>query len=316
MEPDDSLNMRDEHLSTIPEKESNKVIKASVEDLIPIPSESEDTSDNDCKCDLPFCDDSFPLGILGGNSVTFSNPLFNANDDFTSSDDESLLEEDDIESKDFYVSNLDEQGLLVTHLSELNEDECFDPGGNEIEACLTSDSIPPEIDDADFDLEGDILLLEKLLSDDTPSPIPPKELYFEDLKVIKSSIDIPPDFEDDYYDSEVDIIYLENLLIKYTTHNLPPKVFLDIDPKSLNDEPDFDDLKNMVKVFDPGIHEKKFSLIYVKLPFEDRHYFSFTFAIKFFLPYLTYSVNSPFLLSSGSEDTILTLASLLLISIL
>ncbi|GKC76570.1 reverse transcriptase domain-containing protein [Tanacetum coccineum] len=33
----------------------------------------------------------------------------------------------------------------------------------EIEACLTSDLIPPGIDDADFDPEGDILLLEKFL---------------------------------------------------------------------------------------------------------------------------------------------------------
>ncbi|GJV69340.1 reverse transcriptase domain-containing protein [Tanacetum coccineum] len=44
----------------------------------------------------------------------------------------------------------------------------------EIKACLTSDSIPPGIDDADFDSEGDILLLEKLLNDD-PSIIPPCE---------------------------------------------------------------------------------------------------------------------------------------------
>ncbi|GJR71049.1 hypothetical protein Tco_0083414 [Tanacetum coccineum] len=39
--------MGDEHLSTIPEKESDEVIKSSVEDLVPILSESEDTSDND-----------------------------------------------------------------------------------------------------------------------------------------------------------------------------------------------------------------------------------------------------------------------------
>ncbi|GJY37942.1 hypothetical protein Tco_0424306 [Tanacetum coccineum] len=254
MEPEDSLNMGDEYLSTIPEKESDEVIKSSVEDLVPIPSESEDTSDNDSECDLPFCD----------NPVTFSNPLFDSNNDFTSSDDESLPEEDvqeenfkiysnplfefddkyissdvnplfnevleDIESKDSYVSNLDEQALLVTHLSELNEDECFDLGGDEIEACLTSDSIPPKIDDADFDSEGDILLLKKLLSDDTSSPLPSKELYFADLKMIKSSIDTPPDFKDDYYDSEGDIIYLESLLIKDTTHNLPLEVFLDFAP--------------------------------------------------------------------------------------
>ncbi|GKE04070.1 reverse transcriptase domain-containing protein [Tanacetum coccineum] len=42
----------------------------------------------------------------------------------------------------------------------------------EIEACLSSDSIPPRIDDADFDLEGDICHLENLLNDD-PSSLPP-----------------------------------------------------------------------------------------------------------------------------------------------
>ncbi|GJY33894.1 hypothetical protein Tco_0418363 [Tanacetum coccineum] len=328
MEPKVSLIMRDENLSTIPKKESDEFIKSSVEDLVPILSESEDTSDNDSERDLPFCD----------NSVTFSNPLFDVNDDFTSSDDESLPEEDvskenfkiysnplfefddeyissdvnpffnkvleDIESKDSYVSKVNEPDLLVTPLSKLNEDECFDPSGDfvleEIEACLTSDSIPPGIDDDDFDPEGDILLLEKLLNDDPSSLLPTKELNCEELKVIKSDVSL--DFEDDYYDSEGDIIYLESFLIKDTTHTLPPKVFLDHDLKSLNNKPD--NLKSMVKVFDPGIWEKNFSPTYVKLPFEDRHYLSLTFVIRIFLPYLTYSMDSSFCLSSGSEDII------------
>ncbi|GKC74768.1 hypothetical protein Tco_1120651, partial [Tanacetum coccineum] len=110
------------------------------------------------------------------------------------------------------------------------------------------------------------------------------------------------DFEDDYYDSEGDIIYLESLLIKDTTHNPPPEVFLDHDPRSLKDEP-ANNLKSMVKVFDPRIHEKTFSPTYVKLPFEDRHYLSLTYVIQIFLPYFTYPVESPFLLSTGSEDT-------------
>ncbi|GJU02435.1 hypothetical protein Tco_1112773 [Tanacetum coccineum] len=313
MEPEDSLIMGDENLSTIPEKESDEFIKSSVEDLVPIPSESEDTSDNDSECDLPFCDDSFPLDILGGNYVTFSNPLFDANDDFTSSDDESLPEEDVpkenfkiysnplFEFDDEYISS-DVNSLF----NELNEDECFDPGGDfvleEIEVCLTSDSIPPGIDDDDFDPEGDILLLEKLLNDDPSSPPPPKELNFEELKVIKS--DVSTNFEDDYYDSEGDIIYLKSLLIKDTIPNLPPKVFLDHDLRSLEDEPDKDDLKNIVKVFDPGIWEIFFSPTYVKLPFEDRYYLSLTYVIRIFLPYFTYPVDSSLPLSSGSEDTI------------
>ncbi|GKA71865.1 hypothetical protein Tco_0778081 [Tanacetum coccineum] len=44
IKPEDSLIMGDEHLSTIPETESDEVIKSSVEDLVLLPSESEDTS--------------------------------------------------------------------------------------------------------------------------------------------------------------------------------------------------------------------------------------------------------------------------------
>ncbi|GJV59261.1 reverse transcriptase domain-containing protein [Tanacetum coccineum] len=65
----------------------------------------------------------------------------------------------------------------------------------EIEACLTNYSIPLGIDDVDFDPEGDLLLLEKLLNDDPSSPLPPKELHFEELKTIKSYIDDPSELE-------------------------------------------------------------------------------------------------------------------------
>ncbi|GKA37768.1 hypothetical protein Tco_0724333 [Tanacetum coccineum] len=315
LEPNDSLIIGEENLSNIPEKESDEFIKSSVEDLVPIPSESEDTSGSDSECDLPSCNNFSPINVSKEKSMTFSNPLFDSNDNFTSSDDESLSDEDvpkdnvkiysnplfkfddeyissdvnplfdevleDIESEDFYVSKLDKPNLLVTPFSKLNEDECFDTGGDfileEIEACLISDLIPPRIDDDDFDPEGDILLPEKLLNDDPSSPLPSKELNFEELKEIKSNVST--DFEDDYYDSEGDIIYLESLLIKDTIPNLPPKVFLDHDLKNLKDEPDNKDLKNMAKVFNPGIQEKTFSPTYVRLPYEDRHYLSLTYVI-------------------------------------
>ncbi|GJS34773.1 hypothetical protein Tco_0533155 [Tanacetum coccineum] len=163
---EDFLIMGDENLSTIPEKKSNKVRKSSVEDLVLIPSESGDTSKNYSECDFPFCD----------NSVTFSNPLFDANDDFTSSDDESLLEEDDIENKDSYVFNLDNPALLVTPLSDANEDECFDPGGDidEIDAFLVID-VSTDIEDGYHDSEGDIIYLECLLTNDTIHNLPPED---------------------------------------------------------------------------------------------------------------------------------------------
>ncbi|GKB94572.1 hypothetical protein Tco_0980709, partial [Tanacetum coccineum] len=207
--------------------------------------------------------------VSNENFKIYSNPLFEFDDEYISSDVNPLFNEvlKDIESEDSCVSKLDESDFLVTPLSKLNEDECFDPGGDfileEIKACPTSDSIPSRIDDDDFDPEGDILLLEKLLNDDPSSHLPPKELNFEKLKVIK--FDVSTDFKDDYYDSEGHIIYLESLLIKDTILNLPPEEFLDRDPRSLEDEPDKDDLKNIVKVFDPRIHEKVISLTNVRL---------------------------------------------------
>ncbi|GKF14064.1 hypothetical protein Tco_0055526 [Tanacetum coccineum] len=93
-ETEDSLIMGDEHLNTIPEKKSDEVIMSSVEDLVPIPSKSEDTSGSDSDCDLPMCDDFSPINVYEEKSVTFSNHLFDSNDDFTSSDDESLSDED------------------------------------------------------------------------------------------------------------------------------------------------------------------------------------------------------------------------------
>nr|GEU39694.1 zinc finger, CCHC-type [Tanacetum cinerariifolium] len=53
-EPDNSLSMGDEHLSTISKTKSDKVIKFSVEDLVPILSESEGILDN--MSDVPFSD--------------------------------------------------------------------------------------------------------------------------------------------------------------------------------------------------------------------------------------------------------------------
>ncbi|GJU76458.1 hypothetical protein Tco_1273528, partial [Tanacetum coccineum] len=275
MEPEESLNMGDEYLSIILEKESDEFIKSSVEDLVPIPRESKDTTDSD-KDD----DESLPKeDVPKENFKIYSNPLFEFDDEYISSDVNPLFNEvlEDIGSEDSYVSKLDEPDLLVTPLSKLNEDECFDPGGyfilEEIKACLISDSIPSGIDDDDFDLEGDILLLEKLLNDDPSSPLPPKEYNFEELKVIKSYVST--DFEDDFYNSEGDIIYLESLPIKDTIPNLPPR-----------------------------IQEKIISPTYVRLSFEDNHYLSLTYVIRICLPYLTYSMDSSFLLSSGSEDTI------------
>ncbi|GJU80487.1 hypothetical protein Tco_1282852 [Tanacetum coccineum] len=176
------------------------------------------------------------------NMKIYSNPLFEFDDEYISSDVNHLFDEvlEDIECKDSYDSNLDESTFLVTPLFDSNEDEFFAPG---------------DIDEIDAFLD----------------------------------VDISTDIEDGYHDSKGDIIYLESLLNNDTIPYLPPEVFLDHDPNNLKDEPD---LKSIVKVFDPEIHEKTISPTYVSLPFEDRHYLSFTYVIRIFLPYFTYPVVS------------------------
>nr|GEW57430.1 reverse transcriptase domain-containing protein [Tanacetum cinerariifolium] len=80
----------------------------------------------------------------------------------------------------------------------------------EIEACLTSESIPSGIDDTDLDLEGDIRLLEELLNNDPSlSPLPLKELNVKEIKTVKSSMDEPPELELKELLSHLEYAYLE-----------------------------------------------------------------------------------------------------------
>ncbi|GJY75656.1 hypothetical protein Tco_0480772 [Tanacetum coccineum] len=146
-EPDDSLIIGDEHLRTIPEKESDELIKSSVEDLVPIPSESEDTSRSDSECILPSCDDFSPINVYKNKSVTFSNPLFDSNDDLTSSDDESLFDEDVLEDNFKIYSNplfeFDDEYIS----SDVNPlfDEVLEDIYDDVELLLHRDSSTPMI---------------------------------------------------------------------------------------------------------------------------------------------------------------------------
>ncbi|GKD55978.1 hypothetical protein Tco_1289365, partial [Tanacetum coccineum] len=296
-EPADSLSMGDKHLSTIPEMELDKVIKSSVENLVPSPSESKDKSDG--KCDLPLCDDS-----PRSNHVTSSNPLFDSNEDFTLSDNESFSEED-VPMENFKIfSNplfdLDKE-IISTKVNpicnEVLENISID-SSSKIDSLLDEfageltllKSIPPRIDEAKFDSEGDTSLIERFLYDNS-SLRPPKELNMEnsiefvppshipvaDSDPFMEEIDlflasdgsIPPGIDSDYSDFEGDNLFLERLL-----HD---------DPIPLPDIP---------------------SPTLLTFPFEDHHDLDFTCVIRVFLPFFTYSVTSLFLLSSGSEDTI------------
>nr|GEW87934.1 putative HVA22-like protein g [Tanacetum cinerariifolium] len=85
-EPDNSLSMRDKHLDTILVTKSDEVIKSSVENLVPIPSESEGIPDT--MCDVHLVNNPTPLETKDHFEI-----VINSNDDYSSSDDDSLYYE-------------------------------------------------------------------------------------------------------------------------------------------------------------------------------------------------------------------------------
>nr|GEX54496.1 hypothetical protein [Tanacetum cinerariifolium] len=161
--------MGDEHLDTILEKESDEFIKSSVENLVPNPSESEDLSNIKSECDVPVCDDF----------TTFSNLLFDADDNFSSSDDESFSDED--VPKEIYLNPLFDEEII----SIKTDSHHFNDESDLIESLLNQDyliisspkidslleefsgklahinSIPSGINEADFDPEEEIRLVKK-----------------------------------------------------------------------------------------------------------------------------------------------------------
>nr|GFA66316.1 hypothetical protein [Tanacetum cinerariifolium] len=123
--------MRDEHLSTIPETESDVVIKSSVKNLVSIPSVYEVTSNNESECDVPVKDESSLI------FTTFSNPIFDYNDDLTSSDDE-LLSKEDMEDFKVYSNPLFDN-------EEINSDKidphCFNAESDFVESLSNRDTL-------------------------------------------------------------------------------------------------------------------------------------------------------------------------------
>ncbi|GJR62977.1 hypothetical protein Tco_1505139 [Tanacetum coccineum] len=119
-EPDNSLSMGDEHLDTIPTTESDEVIKSSVEDLVPIPSESEGIPDK--MCDVPLCENTTPLNALNEHSEI----VVNSNDDNSSSDDDSTYGEDieyvDASPPDVEIVSLEVVEIVDPEVGRINDD--------------------------------------------------------------------------------------------------------------------------------------------------------------------------------------------------
>nr|GEV24255.1 hypothetical protein [Tanacetum cinerariifolium] len=159
----DSLSKRDEHLSTIPEKESDEFINSSVENLVLNPIEFEDLSDIESESDVPVCDDF----------ITFSNSLFDADDNFSSSDDESFSNED--VPNEIYSNHLFDEEIISIKIDPHH----FNFSGE----LAHMNFILSGINETDFDLKEEIRL-------DNSSPRPLKEPNSKNSDAVIESLSI------------------------------------------------------------------------------------------------------------------------------
>ncbi|GJS13653.1 hypothetical protein Tco_0408125 [Tanacetum coccineum] len=112
-------------------------------------------------------------GVHEENFQVYSNPLFEFDDNFNSSNVNPLFNEMVEENENSNVSNSDEPVLLNTPLSD--KVECSDPEVDidEIDAFLAME-VSSNFEEGYFDSEGDVIFLENLLSDDTTHNIAPE----------------------------------------------------------------------------------------------------------------------------------------------
>nr|GEW86665.1 hypothetical protein [Tanacetum cinerariifolium] len=272
--------MGDEHLDTIPATESDESIKSSVENLVPNPSEPEGKT----SCDLPAC------------FTTFSNILFDADYEFDSVDDQSLHNEDFSEKifsnplfeeeiisikKDTHHFNAESdlvESMLKCYSSIISSSSKIDSLLDEFASELTLlKSIPSRIDETDYHPESEIRFTERLLYDNS-SPRPPEEFVYENSNAeIESFSPSPiPNEDSDSFMEEIDLFLTPN-------DPMPPSIEDDNDSEGDN-------------IFlERLLHDDP-------IPLSDT--LDFSYEVRVLLPFFTYPVTSPILLSYRSEDTI------------
>nr|GEW31273.1 hypothetical protein [Tanacetum cinerariifolium] len=112
--------MGDEHIDTIPATESDEFIKSSVENLIPIPSESESIPEH--ICDVPSHDNSPPLDISKDPIEDFSESneeLSSVNDDSFSIDDIDYVEASPL---DFELVSSEVMEIVISEVGGIDDD--------------------------------------------------------------------------------------------------------------------------------------------------------------------------------------------------
>nr|GEW93998.1 hypothetical protein [Tanacetum cinerariifolium] len=366
-EPDNSLSMGDEHLDTILATKSNEVIKSSVQDLVPIPNESEGIPDN--TCDVPFRDNSSPLDVFYKDQF---KEFSDSNDDSTSIDDDyfsidninyveaSPPDSELVSLEEVEDDNLREKllnvNLLIAKIKSLNDNPTPDhvlkppsPFPNPIEdsnsfleksdtsLSYLDNSLPefetfsnhtketnsgstttyadyslPKYDSFLFEIELDQGELTSVVMKDNlaepqvhvPNVLTTHPILMLDLDFIPSDNSLP--------ESKIFYFNIEEKNSGSTTIHADISL-LDLECFNFKREPYPGELTSIV---DFRFRENVLSATNVNLSPEEDHSPIFAYVVWIFISFLTYTVVPPYRFASGNEDTILTPASPIIISLL
>nr|GEY77778.1 hypothetical protein [Tanacetum cinerariifolium] len=310
-EPGNSLSMGDEHLDTIPATESDEVIKSSVEDLVLIPSEFKGIPDT--MCDVHLVNNPTPFEDKDHFEI-----VINSNDDYSSSDDDSLYYENieyvEASPHDSKIVSLEVEKIVIPKDEEIEDD-------NLREKLLKANLLIAEIEALKDNPTPSSKFLTKFSSTSPKSVLEGTNTFHNSL----------PEFENFCFDleeissgstttqSDISLPEYDSFIFDLSNDQFPPTDRSDFTHEEFGDElahiispPEYDcfyfgnlpDLDELISSLNSEIRENLSSTTCVNLPVEDDYSPLLAYVVWIFLAYLTYPVIPPHLHSFKNEDTI------------
>nr|GEZ57765.1 hypothetical protein [Tanacetum cinerariifolium] len=313
-----------------PDNSLNEVIKSSVENLIPIPSESEGIPDN--MCDVPFHDNSLPLDVSKDQFKDFSE----SNDEFSSTDvdsfsideidyveasplDSELVSSEVMEIVIPKVGGIDDDilltikddilrekllnvNLLIAKIEALNDNPTpsydFKTKSSPtflnslLEETNTSDNSLPEFETFCFEVE------EMSSGNTTTHPTTHSDSSLYASFIFDISINpFPPADRSDFYE-------FADELIPFISSSEYDCFLFKVEPNSR------DFTKDVVEDISPNKEPKVHNALpthptlQLNLKFQSSSEYLFTYIVWIFLPFLVYSVAPQYLLSLRNKHAI------------
>lgn len=236
--PTHSLSMEDEHLNTIPEKESNEFIKSSVENLVSIPSESQGILDH--VCDIPpplvfpnnhiemFSDSDEDYSLSCGD-ISYVGELPSELVKSEEENDEEIIQD---EALRLILLNAN---LLISRIEAFNEKPISSPIPIKDSELLINDSIP-ELQTFHFDHTGEKIsgittshsynslpVYESFTFEEFPSELTQINPEYESFTFVEFSCELthiisPPEYDNFYLDLDIPIICLDQTCLTEEIH--------------------------------------------------------------------------------------------------